>query len=125
MTFLPKTISHDQTIAQAKDFMKKLHIRHLPVLKSGKLIGVLTDRDISLVLQFVSSHPEKTKVEDACTFEPYFTSPTATLTEVVTHMAEHKIGSALIVDNEKLVGIFTEVDAFRAIADLFETRLRI
>ncbi len=124
MTYLPKTIAHDQTIVQAKDLMKKLHIRHLPVFKQGKLVGILTDRDINLVCQFISSHPEKTRVEDACTAEPYSTSPDTLLTDVVTYMAEHKLGSALIVENEKLVGIFTELDAFRAIADLFETRLK-
>lgn len=88
------------------------------------MIGLLTDRDINLALQFISVTPEKTKVEDVCTAELYSTSPQALLTDVVTYMAEHKIGSALIVENEKLVGIFTEIDAFRAIADLFETRLK-
>lgn len=124
MTYLPKTITHDQTIVQAKDLMKKLHIRHLPVMKQGKLIGILTDRDINLVSQFIAIHPERTRVEDACTPEPYSTSPDTFLTDVVTYMAEHKLGSALIVENEKLVGIFTELDAYRAIADLFETRLK-
>lgn len=124
MTFLPKTIEHDQTIAQAKDIMKKIHIRHLPVLKNGKLIGILTDRDIALIQQFFMAEPEKVRVEEACSPEHYSTTPDAPLNEVVSYMAEHKLSSALIVDNGKLVGIFTEIDAFRAIADLLETRLK-
>jgi len=46
------------------------------------------------------------------------------LSEVVRHMADHQLGSALIMDNDKLFGIFTQVDACRAIADLLETRLK-
>tara|TARA_B110001454_G_C12723220_1_gene435929 strand:- start:12255 stop:12632 length:378 start_codon:yes stop_codon:yes gene_type:complete len=124
MTFLPKTINHDQTIGHAISLMKKLHIRHLPVMKNNKLMGILTDRDISLVLRFIASNPDKIRVEDACSPHPYTTSPGTPLADVVSYMAEHTIGSAIIVDNGTLVGIFTEVDAFRAIADLLETRLK-
>lgn len=124
MTYVPKTIDHDQTVGHAKDLMKKLHVRHLPVMRDGQLIGVLTERDINLVLQFVSANPEKLKVEDACSAEPYSTGPMTPLNEVASYMAEKKIGSALIVDNGKLIGIFTEIDAFRALADIFETRLK-
>lgn len=123
MTYVPKSIGYDQTIAQAREFMSKLHLRHLPVLKGGKLVGILTDRDINLVLQFNDVDPTTLKVEEAYTPEPYVTSPEAPLNEVVAHMAEKKYGCALIVDNGKLVGIFTEVDAYRALSDLLETRL--
>ena len=51
MTHVPKSIGYDQTIAQANDFMKKLKLRHLPVLKGGKLVGLISDRDINLLLQ--------------------------------------------------------------------------
>jgi acetoin utilization protein AcuB len=124
MTYVPKSIGSDQTIAQASEFMRKLHLRHLPVLKGGKLVGVLTDRDISLVLSFKDVDPTQMKVEEAYTPEPYFTSPTSPLNEVVAYMADNKYGCALVVDNGKLVGIFTEIDAYKALSDLLETRLK-
>ncbi|MBX9767409.1 MAG: CBS domain-containing protein [Bdellovibrionales bacterium] len=124
MTTLPKSIGYDQPIVKAQQFMKELGLRHLPVLKGGELVGVLTDRDINLVLQFKDVDPLKMRVEEAYTPEPYFTSPTALLSEVVAHMAEKKYGCALIVDNGKLVGIFTEVDAYKALSELLETRLK-
>lgn len=123
MTFVPKSIGYDQPIAKAQEFMKTMHLRHLPVLKGGQLVGVLTDRDINLVLQFNDVDPKKITVEDAFTPEPYFTSPTTPLNEVVSKMAEKKYGCALVVDNGKLVGIFTEVDAYKALSELLETRL--
>jgi acetoin utilization protein AcuB len=124
MTYVPQSIGFDQTIAQARAYMRKLHIRHLPVLKGGELIGVITDRDINLVLGFNDTDADTLKVEEAFTPDPYFTSPTTLLSEVVAHMAEKKYGCALVVDNHKLVGIFTETDAYKALAELLETRLK-
>ena len=124
MTYVPKSIGFDQSIAQAGEFMRKLHLRHLPVLKGGKIVGVLTDRDINLILSFKDVDAAKTTVEEAYTPNPYMTSPEAPLNEVVAHMAEKKFGCALVVDNGKLVGIFTETDAYKALAELLETRLK-
>lgn len=124
MTYTPKSIGFDQTLSQASEFMRKLHLRHLPVLKGGELVGILTDRDIKLAMSFKDVDSNSMTVEEALTPDPYFTSPTAPLNEVVANMAEHKYGCALVVDHGKLVGIFTETDAYKALAELLETRLK-
>lgn len=124
MTHVPKSIGYDQTLEQAREVMHTLRLRHLPVLQGGKLVGILSDRDINLVLQFKDVDPRKMTVEEAYTPDPYFTSPQSSLNEVVEHMADKKLGCALVVDNGKLVGIFTEVDAYRALADVLENRLK-
>ena len=124
MSYTPKSIAFDQSIAQASDFMRKLHLRHLPVLRDGKLVGIITDRDINLILNFKDVDPTTTKVEEAYTPHPYITTPDALLNQVVAEMAEKKYGCALVVDNEKLVGIFTEIDAYKALSELLETRLK-
>jgi len=123
MTYQPHTIGNDQTLESAKKVMRELRVRHLPVLKGGELIGILTDRDINLVLSFETPEAAKMKVEEACTERPYTTNPNAPLDQVVSHMAEKKYGSAIITDNGKVVGIFTEVDAMRALAELLNSRL--
>lgn len=124
MTYTPKSIGFDQSISQASEFMRKLHLRHLPVLKDGKLVGILTDRDIKLALSFKDVEATTMTVEEAYTPDPYFTSPEAPLSDVVSEMAEKKYGCALVVDNGKLVGIFTETDAYKALSELLETRLK-
>jgi acetoin utilization protein AcuB len=57
------------------------------------------------------------------TEQPYTVSPEAPLDEVVETMAANKYGSAVIMQNQKVVGIFTTVDACEALCQLLRTRL--
>ncbi|HVK61798.1 MAG TPA: CBS domain-containing protein [Bdellovibrionales bacterium] len=124
MTTAPHTIGADQTLAKAEKFMSKYHIRHLPVLDGGELVGILSDRDVKLVESFNDVDPEKVSVEDAYTPDPFITSPNSPLSDVCAQMALHKYGCALVCDNKKLVGIFTWVDALNAFNELLSTRLK-
>ncbi len=124
MTTSPRTIEADVTIAKAVKTMSEFHVRHLPVLDGGKIVGILSDRDIKMIESFTEVDPEKTKVRAAFTEEPYTVSPKAPISEVCSEMASHKYSSVLVMDNHKLVGIFTWVDALNAMHDLMETRLK-
>ena len=123
MTTTPHTIGSDQTIAKASALMSEYRIRHLPVLRGGHLLGVLSDRDIKLIESFRDVDASKVTVEEAMTEQPYTVAPEMPLDEVVSTMAEKKYGSAVIVQNHKVVGIFTTVDACQALAELLSTRL--
>lgn len=125
MTTVPKTIGADQTIDKAEAVMREHQIRHLPVLDGGTLIGILSDRDIKMIQGFSALHAEKIQVKEACTEKIFAVSPNAPLTEVCAEMAMHKYGSVLVLDNHKLVGIFTWVDALQAFQKLMETRLKV
>ncbi len=124
MTMAPHTIGAEQTIEKANQVMNEFRIRHLPVLSGGRLIGILTDRDIKLVESFKDVDPTKMTVIDAMTPEPYITSPEAALSEVCSEMVLRKYGCVLVEDNRKLVGIFTWIDALRAFDELLSTRLK-
>lgn len=123
MTTSPHSIGQEQPLAQAHKLMQKHHIRHLPVLHGGKLVGVLSDRDLHLIETLRDVDPEKVTVEEAMTPAVYTISPKAPLDEVVREMAEHKYGSAVVMDHSTVVGMFTTVDAMRAFSELLETRL--
>ncbi len=116
MTTQPHTIGRDIPIAKAQEMMKEHRIRHLPVQHGGKLVGILTDRDVKLAMSFQG--PGELLVEDVMTADPYTTSPDAPLADVVFEMAEHKYGSAIIQDNGKVVGIFTDNDALRVLGEV-------
>jgi len=124
MTVVPHTVGVDQSLNTAKQMMIKYGIRHLPVLKAGKVVGILSDRDIKMILGFKDIDAERLTVDEAYTSDPYITSPSAQLNEVVSMMAEKKYGSALVLDNNRLVGIFTAIDALKALSDLLESRFK-
>lgn len=124
MTTLPHTIGVDQTLDKAAKMMSEYRVRHLPVLEAGKLVGILSDRDVKLVESFKDVDPQSVKVEEAYTPDPYIASPNSSLADVCEQMAIKKYGCALICDNNKLVGIFTWVDALSALNELLYTRLK-
>ncbi len=124
MTTLPHTIGSEQTIGKAAKMMNEYRVRHLPVMNGGKLVGILSDRDIRLVESFKDVDPNKVTVSEAYTSDPYIASPMSSLADVCEEMASKKFGCALICDNQKLVGIFTWVDALSAMNELLSTRLK-
>lgn len=123
MTTDPHSIGQEQTLAQAHVMMREHHIRHLPVLHGGKLCGILTDRDLHFLETLRDVDPTKITVEEAMATNVYAVSPDASLDDVVSEMAQHKYGCAVIMQNQKVVGMFTTVDVCRALADLLQTRL--
>ena len=123
MTEVPHTIGAEQSLATARDFMSKHRVRHLPVLSGGELRGLITDRDIKMALGFQGVNPILTRVEEIALEDPFVVSPNAKLDEVAAVMAERRIGSAIIMDRKKLIGIFTTTDAMAALAELLHSRL--
>jgi acetoin utilization protein AcuB len=123
MTPGPFSVGQEQSLAQAHKLMRDHQIRHLPVLHGGKLVGVLSDRDLHLIETLRDVDPDKVTIEEAMSPSVYTVSPKAPLDEVVREMVHHKYGCAIVEDHNNLVGVFTTVDALRAFADLLETRL--
>lgn len=122
MTVIPETIEATATIEQANNLMAEKGIRHLPVTKGSNLFGILTDKDIKSVMAFAGADPAKLQVGDVCEENPFSVSPQSAIDEVASVMAEKKIGSALVQDNDRLVGIFTVVDALKALVEISRAR---
>jgi acetoin utilization protein AcuB len=114
------SIGKEQMLSTAHAMMRKWQIRHLPVLGGGKVVGLLSLRDLHLVETLKDVDPTRVPVEDAMSPDPYMVSPDADLRSVAVEMATRKIGSALVVRGGKVVGIFTTVDALRALFELLD-----
>lgn len=123
MTTTPIAIDRKETLKAAHKIMRDHDFRHLPVLEGEHLVGLVSQRDLHLIETLEGVDAEKVLVEDAMTPNPYTVSPDAELDEVVGEMAEHKYGAALVVQNHKVVGVFTTVDAMKAFAELLKGRL--
>lgn len=122
MTPSPHSIGVEQTLARAHEVMRAHAVRHLPVLSGGRLVGMLTERDLALVETFHDVDPAEVLVEDAMSTAVYVVSPDVALDEVVTTMADHKYGSAVVMQGRTVVGIFTTVDTCRALAEVLRRR---
>ena len=120
MTKTPHLIGVEQSMKTAHEVMREHKIRHLPVLHGGKLVGLLSLRDLHLVETLPDVDPETVRVEEAMSQEVFAVAPSAPLREVVSEMAERKLGSAVVVDGTRVVGVFTTVDALETLAGLLK-----
>ncbi len=121
MTTQAHTIRPGESVASAQAHMDELKIRHLPVLHGGRLVGILSDRDIKNAMAWRDGQDSATKdeltVEDVYTQETYVAGPDTGLQEVAEKMAEKRYGCAVVTDpNDKVIGIFTTTDACAALA---------
>jgi acetoin utilization protein AcuB len=99
----------------AQEKMRVHDVRHLPVLEGGRLAGVLSQRDAYFIETLAGVDPAKVAVEEAMSVDVYSVSADTRLSEVATTMAEHKYGCAVVTEGSHVVGIFTTVDALRAL----------
>ena len=118
MTPTPHTISTRQTLAEAHQAMRERGVRHLPVVEEGKLVGVVSQRDLYLLETLRGVDVSRELVEEAMSDEPFVVAPDTSLEEVAETMANRKHGSALVVESSTVVGIFTSTDALRALVTL-------
>jgi acetoin utilization protein AcuB len=118
MTESPHSIGANQPLATAHEMMRAHQIRHLPVLRAGKLVGIVSQRDLYLVETLQDVDPQSVPVEEAMTQDAYCVSPGTSLTRVAGVMAEKKYGCAIVMDHDEVVGVFTAIDALRALSDV-------
>jgi acetoin utilization protein AcuB len=118
MSESPRTIGDDQLLDSAKHVMVELGIRLLPVLNGGKIVGLLSDRDVKLAYAVEPERAKNMRVRDACAEEVFLVARDEPVKSVARTMAERGIGSALIADGDTVVGIFTTVDACRLLAEV-------
>jgi acetoin utilization protein AcuB len=116
MTEAPHSIGHDQSMALAHERMRELGVRHLPVLHAGRIVGVVSQRDLYLVETLDRFDPKTVRVEEAMAQDVYQVTPGTLASEVAGVMAERKLGCAVVVEHGKVVGLFTTTDACRALA---------
>lgn len=117
MTACPTTIGSDQTLSTAHKVMRGEGLRHLPVLRAGKLVGMLSQRDLYFLETIAGVDIEIDKVADAMTPDVYTTGPDESLRDVARVMAERKYGCAVVMERGRVLGIFTVTDALRHLAE--------
>jgi acetoin utilization protein AcuB len=116
MTPQPITIGRDQPLAVAHQMMREHQCRHLPVLEHGELVGVLSQRDLYFLETIAGVDLREDRVDDAMSPEAYAVAPATPLEEVAATMADRKLGCAVVMERNRVIGIFTATDALRVLA---------
>jgi acetoin utilization protein AcuB len=119
MTPFPHSVEPNAPLRMARRRMEEFEIRHLPVASEGKLVGVISDRDLKRALDPALGLPPKDElfVDDVMVHEPYVVETQTPLDGVLLEMADRHIGCALVVKKGKLVGLFTTTDACRVFGE--------
>jgi acetoin utilization protein AcuB len=120
MTPSPWTVDRNQPLSAARRLMHEHGVRHLPVLEGQRVLGVLSERDLLLCESLAGVNPTDVRVEEAMAPDPYAVTPDAALADVVDTLIQRRIDSAIVLEEGRVVGVFTTVDALRALADLLE-----
>ncbi len=114
------TIGPRQTLAEAHRIMNAEGVRHLPVVEDGRLLGLLTQRDLHLVETLDAVEPDEVLIEEVMVRDVYAVDPDASLSGVLREMERRRLGSAVVLREQRPVGIFTTSDALRALRGVLE-----
>jgi len=122
MSNSPVTISRDADYNTAFEIMETRDLHHLPVVDTaGQVVGILARRDLQLAARHF--HEAPVEVAEVMHTPVVSVSPTAGLATAAKRMADHRIGCLPVVDRKKqVVGMLTETDLFRALADSLKKR---
>jgi acetoin utilization protein AcuB len=123
MSVAPVTIPASASVCTARTLMQQCNIRHLPVLEDGRLVGILSDRDVRLLLPSPATSLSVREIPpllDKLTVGAVMTrfvmavTPDCPVTEAIGRILGHKIGALPVLKDRQVVGIMTRTDVLRA-----------
>ena len=126
MTESPLTAKPDMNAADAAGLMKQFDVGVIPILEEGRLIGLVTDRDLVLRVVATRQDPQEVKLADIVTKSPATVTPDTQLSEARDLMVEHRVRRLPVLKGEQLVGILSLGDVAlaasskRAVGDALE-----
>jgi CBS domain-containing protein len=110
----PLTITQRDDLAAAQALMERAGVRQLPVVESGVLIGMLSERD----LHEHTGYLERTKVDAAMSSAPATVAPTDSAVQAARLLLERKINALPVVEGTQLLGIVSRSDLLRLLVDV-------
>jgi len=120
------TVDAGEPIRKAWELLEEHKLRRFPVLAGGKLVGIITDRDLrdatasSIVLTEKKYHDfllDTTKIESVMTANPRTVEPDTDLSQAARLILDMKVGGLPVLEGDRLVGIITETDLIRTMIE--------
>jgi len=125
------TLPPDMPIVDALNLMKREHIRRAPVVKDGKMIGIIADKDLlnaspspvtSLSVWEMTYLLSKITIKEVMTKNVQSVGEDTPIEEAARIMADHKIGGLPVLRGEHVVGMITETDLFKLFLEMMGAR---
>jgi CBS domain-containing protein len=126
MTRNPTTLDRNETLDLAESIMNLGRIRHMPVVDDGRVVGIVSQRDMfrsALITSLgfgrktTSALIKTIKIKEIMTEKVVTISPDASIKEAARQMMEKKIGCLPVLEGDRLVGIVTETDMLQYVVE--------
>ena len=121
------TLGRNDTLQLVQDIMNLGRVRHFPVVEDEQVVGVVSQRDLfKASLGSVMKYGEKAQrqfldtiaVKEVMKYPPITIAPHASVKEAARLMVTERIGCLPVLDGAKLVGIVTETDMLKLVAEI-------
>jgi len=110
MTADPRSIGKSVSVVEAAQLMREQDIGSLPITDDERLVGMITDRDITMRVVAEAADPNATSVEDVYSRDLVSVAPDNDLEEALGLMARHQVRRLPVVEDGRLVGIVAQAD---------------
>ena len=126
MSVDPATVGPKDSLQKVMSLLRRRDIRSVPVVENGRLIGIVTDRDVRQVAPAyplfrdedeIRRYTENLTVTAAMTADPMTIAPDAPLVEAAKVLETYRISSMPVVDDRRLVGMLTVTDVLRVFVE--------
>jgi CBS domain-containing protein len=113
MTENPSTCEPNMPVTEVAKVMARENVGPIPVVEGGRLVGLVTDRDLVVRVLAEGRDPEQTTVGEVATSSVETVSPEANLDEALRIMARNQVRRLPVVEDDRLVGIVAQADVAR------------
>lgn len=118
----PITAAEGTSVDELIEMMHKHGIRHIPIVKADKVIGIVSERDLNVVACLELKEKRLVYARDIMAKDPVTVDSQTTLDEVAYEMSNRKIGSVIVNEGSKFLGIFTSTDALNALIEIVRSK---
>jgi CBS domain-containing protein len=114
MTKNPRSIDADKSVTYAAKMLRDEDVGLAPIVEGDRLIGTVTDRDITIRLVAEGKDPESTKVKEIASINLVTVDPRQDLDEALKLMAKHQVRRLPVIEEGgRLVGVVAQADVAR------------
>jgi CBS domain-containing protein len=116
MTPDPATVPPETTVSEAAERMAREDVGPLPVVENGRLVGIVTDRDLVVRVLAEGRDPISTTVREVASEDLVTASVDDDLVTALELLAKHQVRRVPVVDGDRLVGIVAQADVAREVS---------